>query len=293
MLKFRLDRTISLGLVHPVARLLNGRREPRVPILMYHGICPDVVGRHPYFETNTSPELFAQHMRFLRENGYATVDLNEALEAIMTGRNCQKQVAITFDDGFRDFYTHAFPILAEYGLKATMFIVSDRTNGQRVCLDGKEYMTWQELREVHSYGVRIGSHTVSHPELYQLSRNEVERQIRQSKETIEDELGESIRSFSYPYAFPEHDKKFVERLKGLLLTHGYENGVSTILGTASREHDWFFLPRLPVNSYDDLRFLKAKLEGGYDWLHAPQIFYKRVIKRIIGAPSEPRVVHGS
>src|SRR5260370_35337300 len=101
-------------------------------------------------------------------------------------------------------------------------------------------MTGKEVWEGDSYGIGIGSHTVSHPELYQMSRNEVEYPIRQSKETIEDGLGEPIRSFSYPYAFPEQDKKFVEGLKGLLLTHGNENGVSTILGTATREHDCLF-----------------------------------------------------
>jgi peptidoglycan/xylan/chitin deacetylase (PgdA/CDA1 family) len=293
MPKFRFDRAISVRLVHPVSRVLNGHRAVRVPILMYHGIRSEVGDRHPYFETNTRPELFAQHMKYLRENGYATVDLNEAMEAIMTGRNGQKRVVITFDDGFRDFYTHAFPILAESGLRATVFVVSGWTNDKRISIEGKDYLTWKEVREMYSYGIRIGSHTVTHPELYKLAPRDVEFQVRQSKETIEDALGEPIRSFSYPYAFPEHDSKFVERLKELLQTHGYENGVSTILGTASTDHDWFFLPRLPVNSFDDLRFFRAKLEGGYDWLHAAQKAYKKIIKRMVEPSANPELAPGS
>jgi len=279
MKTFRLDRALSVGLVHPVLRVLDGHSEPRVPILMYHGISRRVGSRHPYFETSTSPELFAKHMQFLCENGYTTVDLNKALEAIMTGRNGQKRVAITFDDGLRDFYTDAFPVLAERGFKATVFIVSGHTGEQPIRHADNEYLTWREVREMHSYGIRIGSHTVTHPELYGLTPREVEYEVRQSKETIEDKLGEPVRSFSYPYAFPEHDKKFVEMLRDLLQAHGYENGVSTILGTASRGHDWYFLPRLPVNCHDDLSFFRAKLEGGYDWLHGCQYAVK-VFKKL-------------
>ena len=274
---FRLDRAISVGLMRPVSHLLKGRTS-RVPILMYHGIGPENGGRHPYFETNTTPERFAEQMRFLRDNGYTTVDLGQALETIMTGQNGRKRVVITFDDGFRDFYTHAFPILAEHGFKATMFIASGFTKSQTCCVDGKDRLNWGEVRELHSCGIRIGSHTVNHPELYRLRPAEVEYEIRQSKETIEDGLGEQISSFSYPYAFPEQDAAFLERLKDQLQTHGYENGVSTIIGTANRGHNWFFLPRLPVNSHDDLRLLQAKLEGGYDWLHRPQYLFKAIRK---------------
>jgi peptidoglycan/xylan/chitin deacetylase (PgdA/CDA1 family) len=285
MTTFRLDRAISIGLARPVSHMLRRQRAPRVPILMYHGLQMEVGGRHPYFETNTSREQFAAHMKFLDENGYTTVNLNEALEAMMTGRNSDNRVVITFDDGFRDFYTHAFPILAEYNFKATMFIVSGLTGNETVRADGKEYMTWAEVREIHAHGIQIGSHTVNHPELYKLSPKEVEYEVRQSKETIEDGLGEAIRSFSYPYAFPEQDKKFTAQLQEMLQTHGYENGVSTILGTAGADDNWFFMPRLPVNSFDDLRLLNAKLEGGYDWLHAAQKAYKKVIKRFIESPA--------
>ncbi|MGH9678802.1 MAG: polysaccharide deacetylase family protein [Candidatus Acidiferrales bacterium] len=258
---FRLDRAISIGLVHPVMQIVRKQGAARVPILMYHGVRSEVSARHPYFETNTSRELFAAHMKYLRDNGYTTLNLNEALEAMMTGRSGPKRVVITFDDGFRDFYTNAFPVLAEYNFKATMFVVSGFTSDETFTAGGKEYMTWSEVREIHARGIQIGSHTVSHPELYKLSPNQLEFEVRQSKETIEDGIGDAVRSFSYPYAFPEQDAKFVTRLRELLETHGYENGVSTILGTAGAADNWFFMPRLPVNSFDDLRLLSAKLEG--------------------------------
>ena len=277
--KPRLDRALSVGLIHPISRFLKLRSQTQIPILMYHGICEALGEKHPYFETNTSPRLFAQQMRFLYENGYRTADLGKALETIKAGDQDSKQVVITFDDGYRDFYTGAFPVLVQYGFTATMFVVADFTGEQRVSREGKEYMTWGEVREVLAHGIRIGSHTVTHPELQTLEREQIRFEIRKSKETIEDKLGDSVQSFSYPYAFPEQNKGVVAVVRDALETYGYENGVSTIIGTASRQYDRFFLPRLPVNSYDDLRFFRAKLEGGYNWLHTPQRLYKSLGKR--------------
>ncbi len=287
----RLDRAASVGLFHPMTSLLARHRPTRVPILMYHGIRSELGTRHPYFETSTAPELFAKHMEFLRENGYATVSINEVVEAAMVGLNGRKRVAITFDDGFRDFYTHAFPVLSQYGMKATVFIVSGWTKDERVVRDGREYLTWQEVREMNAHWIRIGSHTVNHPELYALDASSLEYEVRESKEEIESKLGEAIDSFSHPYAFPEQDRRYVERLKELLQAHGYQNGVSTILGTASQDHDWFFLPRLPVNSHDDLRFFRAKLEGGYDWLHPAQKLYKMLKKQITKPSMKGQLAH--
>ena len=85
-----------------------------------------------------------------------------------------------------------------------------------------------------------------------------------------------MNTFAYPYAFPEQDARFVQMLRDSLQSNGYEAGVSPSLGTARREHDHYFLPRLPVNAYDDLRFFQVKLEGGYDWLHSFQYASKRV-----------------
>src|ERR1700730_6068993 len=79
---FRLDRTVSVRLVHPVIRMLDRKVRTRIPILMYHGIRDGVGTKHPYFETNTSPRLFARHMQFLLENGFVPVHLDEAIEAM-------------------------------------------------------------------------------------------------------------------------------------------------------------------------------------------------------------------
>jgi peptidoglycan/xylan/chitin deacetylase (PgdA/CDA1 family) len=243
---------------------------------MYHGIQPAVRADHPYFETNISPALFARHMELLSNEGYTTVTLREANEALLTGRDIRKWVVLTFDDGYRDFYTEAFPVLSKYGLKATVFVVPGLTGEQRIGRDGKEFMTWGEIREVHSYGTQIGSHTMTHPTLHSMRPSQIGEELHESKALLEDKLGVAVRSFAYPFAFPEQDRPFVRTMKELLQLNSYRDGVCTIIGTAQRGHDPLFLPRLPVNAYDDLPLLEAKLNGSYDWLHALQYLRKRM-----------------
>ena len=102
MSKIRLDRALTVGLVHPAVRLLNGHRRRRVPILMYHGIRDGTGTKHPYFETNTSPKVFALQMKYLRDNGYQAVDLEQAMLSFEREEKRQRLVVITFDDGYRD-----------------------------------------------------------------------------------------------------------------------------------------------------------------------------------------------
>jgi peptidoglycan/xylan/chitin deacetylase (PgdA/CDA1 family) len=241
---------------------------------MYHGIQPGVSTRHPYYETNTSPQAFSLQMKYLRDNGYRALDLDAALRALELGENLQKQLAITFDDGYRDFYTTAYPILSEHGFSATVFLVTGQTGDPRLRFKGIDCLTWNEVRELHSNGIRIGSHTVSHPKLKLLSQTQLDYEIGRSKQAIEDKLGCSITSFCYPYAFPEADQVFTNVLENTLTSYGYQTGVCTVIGRASSRSNRFFLPRLPVNTWDDARLFQAKLEGAYDWLHFPQYVFK-------------------
>jgi peptidoglycan/xylan/chitin deacetylase (PgdA/CDA1 family) len=183
-------------------------------------------------------------------------------------------MVITFDDGFQDFYANAFPILSRYCFSATMFLPTAHIGETTRTFKGVECLTWRQVRELGAAGIEFGSHTVTHPKLKSLTLKDLQYEIQCSKDAIEQELDGAVSSFAYPYAFPETDRAFTAMLRSQLQEVGYENGVSTIIGTAGPADDQLFMKRLPVNSFDDNRLLRAKLESGYDWLHGIQLASK-------------------
>jgi peptidoglycan/xylan/chitin deacetylase (PgdA/CDA1 family) len=250
---------------------------------MYHSISETTENRiHPYFRINTSPAIFAGHMRFLYENKYSVIPLNTIKTKLKSDENIyNKYVSITFDDAYQDFYTYAFPILREFGFSATVFLPTGFIDNKETSLkESKEHLTWNEIQELDRKGIDFGSHTVKHPQLKFLNPGAIEYEIEQSKETIEDKLNKSVDSFSYPFAFPEEDKQFTEYLRKTLHKHNYTCGVTTKIGTASLKDDRYFLRRIPINSCDETVFFKAKLEGAYNWLGKFQFAYKLVKSKI-------------
>jgi peptidoglycan/xylan/chitin deacetylase (PgdA/CDA1 family) len=273
----RIDRLATLYCAHPIKRIFDSSRVSSVPILMYHSISENLFGKsHPYYQINTSPRVFAQQMRWLRNNGYRTMDLTEAYAALASGKDVSKTVVITFDDGYRDFYTHGMAVMQQCDFTATIFLATDRIQDKSVQIEGVDYLTWRDVRELDAGGIRFGSHTVTHPDLRSLGPEQLDYELGYSKEVIEQKLGRPATSFAYPFAFPEEDKGFTRFLVDVLENHGFENGVSTIIGRAKLSDNRFFLPRLPVNSWDDPEFLCAKVEGGYDWFHWPQWMNKYI-----------------
>lgn len=318
----RLDRLFTLNLVQPFRAFKSRFGEvgvrgseadgtgSAIPILMYHSIsdAPEP-GALPYHRVNTSPSVFKQHMEYLRDHGYRTF----SLDAVVSGREpvdgCgaaragskaigdrvpgteDKLVVLTFDDGFRDFYDEAFPVLKEFGFTATMFLptgfIADsrrlfRPAGQKIekgrggagFPTAKECLTWDEVRELRQFGISFGSHTVNHPKLVELSWEQIRFEVWQSKADMEERLQMPVRLFCHPYAFPQSQPEYVRGLAGLLREAGYSCCVTTKVGSFSCKKDAFCIKRLPINSCDDTDLFKAKLEGAYDWLGLPQHVYK-------------------
>jgi peptidoglycan/xylan/chitin deacetylase (PgdA/CDA1 family) len=287
-MNLRIDRIATLYLMSPLRRILaNG--DSSVPVLMYHSVSDDSESRiHPYYQTTTAPEVFAAQMEFLYANGYRTCTLGEAINYLNgTVPSPSKPVVITFDDGFADFYRSAFPIMNRYGLTATVYLPTAFIGERSVRFLEKDCLSWSQVNELYKYGISFGSHTVTHPRLRELNAGAIKKEIVDSKRAIEAKLGCAVDSFAYPYAFPQTDTDFKKMLRELLQEAGYQNGVSTILGRASRSSDPLFVERLPVNSFDDLKFFQAKLAGAYDWLAMPQ----RLTKMAKTKMASPRSQH--
>jgi peptidoglycan/xylan/chitin deacetylase (PgdA/CDA1 family) len=191
-----------------------------------------------------------------------------------------KYVVITFDDGFRDFYINAFPILQKYGFTATVFLPTKYITDHSQKMDGKEHLSWDEVAELSRQGITFGSHTVGHFQLRDLDKASIKYEIEYSKQVMDSKTDGHTESFSYPFAFPEEDKELTNYLTATLAAYGYKYGVSTRIGRASAADPIYFLKRLPVNSRDDLAFFKAKLEGGYDWLYGVQLKSKIIRSKL-------------
>jgi len=273
---FRLDRLLTLNLFQPLCRAASGKNKSALPILMYHSISDEPEKNiSPYYRTATSPKIFAVHMALLRAQGYAVLGLQAGLEKFQRGNSADAKLAvITFDDGFQDFYTAALPVLRQNNFGATVFLPTAFIGHERRDFKGRACLTWGEVREAQKSGIEFGSHTVNHPKLYELDLPRLRAELKESKTTIENELGQPVRSFAYPYAFPSADRAFVKVLVETLKETGYDCGVTTKIGLAGKNDDLFTLKRLPMNSADDEALFLAKLAGAYGWLAWPQESFK-------------------
>jgi peptidoglycan/xylan/chitin deacetylase (PgdA/CDA1 family) len=279
----RVDRYLTLSVFRALHRPGLGGAVRCVPILMYHSISDEPEdGVEPYYRLATNPRRFAEHMQWLHDSGYQGVFLETALATLADEEyDHRPQVAITFDDGLRNFYTEALPVIQQYGFTATMYLPTAFIGSHRRSFLGRECLTWDEVRELHKHGIRFGSHTVSHPKLHELPWNAIKNELERSKLCIERELEEEISGFAYPYAFPQEDQCFTSRFAELLRGLGYQSCVTTVIGRTQPGDDAFCLKRLPVNSCDDEDLFFAKLHGAYDWLGSAQRTVRQ-LKRLTG-----------
>ncbi len=286
----RLDRLISVNLVHTLRQVVDGRTtRPRsrcsaVPVLMYHSISDapetDVIA---YYRLNTAPAVFCEQMSFLSENGYRCLTLSGLTELLRVGSHLPpKSVVITFDDGFRSFLTEAHPILKKHGFTATVFLATGFIHQERRTFERRECLTWSEVRALRECAVDFGSHTVNHPKLSALPWTEVQFEVRESKRHIERHLNQAVTAFCFPFGFPETQIGFCDRFAALLRDNGYTCCATTRVGRVRSGDNAFALARLPINSLDDRGLFQAKLDGDYDWLASPQRFTKR-IKQLISS----------
>lgn len=276
----RLDRALTLSVIRPMRALVVGKATTGIPILMYHSIGRELdADRHPYYRTVTSPSVFARHIEALQASGFEAIALSTARDLLCDeprpsgSRSGTPKVVITFDDGFRDFLTEAFPVLERAGYTATVFVATGFVG--KTFITGAQCLSAGEIRMLSDWGIEFGSHSVTHRRLVELSPQELQDELVSSKSAIEDMTGRRATTFSFPFRFPEENTGFVARLGDTMDSCGYAAGVTTAIGCSSRHDDPRFLPRLPMNDCDDPALLDAKLAGHYDWLRSGQLLRKR------------------
>ncbi|MFQ5465628.1 MAG: polysaccharide deacetylase family protein [Thermodesulfobacteriota bacterium] len=209
-------------------------------ILMYHSI--DGSGS----VISTSPEKFAGQMRVLARSKAVVMGLADMAGSIRDGSPLPSgSVAVTFDDGFRNFYTTALPVLKDLGLKATVFVVTgrmggdNRWEGQPDAVPTLDLMDWDEVATVAEAGIDIGVHTVSHPDLTRVPPDRLTDEVAGASEEIEKRTGLAPSAFAYPYG--GYDAAVRELVAGQ-----FECACSTELGLAGPTSDPWALPRVEM-----------------------------------------------
>ena len=229
-----------------------------VPILMYHYVNDEEPSRS---RLGVSPATFERQMRFLSEHKYNVIPLEELADLIINKRKIPpKTAAITFDDGYLDNYTRAYPILKKYNLPATIFVVINRLGNK---MGNDEYMSWVQVRELSDSGlVTIASHSMNHPNLSEIeSEQEMEYEIYESKKILEERLGRQVKLFSYPFGGINH------LARSIVSSSGYKSAVGTNFPKGYPNNDIYALKRLRISETSRNMFVfRIVISGHYTFI---------------------------
>jgi peptidoglycan/xylan/chitin deacetylase (PgdA/CDA1 family) len=162
-----------------------------VVTLLYHSTYDDK-DTNEFYDINVS--LLKDHVKAVRRQGLECITATDLVESTKECTKCCDKLLLTFDDGKRDHYEFVVPILEEHSVRATFFV-----NPGRV---GKaEYLDWSQLREMDQRGMSIQSHGLTHRHLHQLPAGEIDRELRESKSEIEQQIGRRVEFLSFPGGF--------------------------------------------------------------------------------------------
>lgn len=234
-----------------------GLPHDRGVILMYHSISE----RKDYF-SSVLPEDFAAQIEYLARSGRPVIPLSEMIRRLHAGEPLGASVAITFDDGYRDNYATAFPILARHHFHATIFVTTDLI-GKRDEHD-MAMLSVDEIRAMNtSELIEFGPHTQSHPKLAQVSTEDARREILGSKQALDTITGKSSSCFAYPKG------SYNDETIQLVSKSGFAAAVAVREGTVSAASDIFRLPRASIDRSTTMLQFSGKISRGLDafeWL---------------------------
>jgi peptidoglycan/xylan/chitin deacetylase (PgdA/CDA1 family) len=203
--------------IHPQAR------QAKVPVIMYHDVLP-----RKYVSWDVTPQELEEHFELIKRNGLTPISLAQLMTHLQTGLPLpEKPIVLTFDDGYEGHYTYVFDLMKRYNYPAVFSIYTKGVGvntGDASAIEqqrGRPHLSWEHLKEmVANPLVEIASHSVTHPlDLRKMTDEQVRRELKDSKETLESKLGISIEYFVYPVG------KNDERIRRLVREAGYKGAL--------------------------------------------------------------------
>ena len=245
-----------------------------VPILMYHHVGPVAPPRFEKYSVR--PRQLARQLAWLKRLGYRGVTLDEMLDGWEHGA-VSRAVAITFDDGFRDSFEHAAPVLQRFGFTATFFLVSGEMGRVGTWLARRHgvslaIMGWSDAWSLARAGFGIGAHSISHPKLGEVDGETLRRELVGARVQIEERVGQPVAHVAYPYG------SCTPAVADAARSAGYRSGCTTAIGVARAGHSRWALPRIPVDGRAGTGTFIARLLTGHTVpeLASPHRWWRRL-----------------
>jgi peptidoglycan/xylan/chitin deacetylase (PgdA/CDA1 family) len=220
--------------------------------LMYHSIVPDETSNINNNMWELRLSLFKDQIKFVKENkNFKIYKSGELLNKIP-----KNGLSITFDDGYKNNYEFASPILIEKNIPFTIFIITDYIKNNK-----KGYLNENMLKALSNNSlVTIGSHSKNHYDLTKLSEKNLEDELSYSKLYLEDLIGKEVNSMSYPYG------KYNDRIKNKVKKIGYKLAFTSDFNKNFDEQNKTNLSRNEIWNTDTIEVFNEKLNGDWDWL---------------------------
>jgi peptidoglycan/xylan/chitin deacetylase (PgdA/CDA1 family) len=232
----------------------------QVAILMYHHVSTWTPPNALEFGLTVTTSDFAAQMNYLAKNGYHPIKLDDIFDNLYYGMALPKlPIVISFDDGYEDNYTDAFPILLRHHFVAEVNIITG--------MIGHSYLTWNQIRQMAASGFEIGSHTIHHISLASVSEQTAEQELAESKATLQQQLQMPIQFFCYPSGEPFHSGTAARRafITSLLAQDGYVGALLDpgLESTIQNPQYPFQLQRIRVAGGEALQLFinKLKIQG--------------------------------
>lgn len=236
-----------------VLQMPPGRQTVTVPILMYHYVRTVSRDDRLGWALSVTPQDFKAQMDWLADHDYHPVLLRQVV-AYLEGHGTlpERAVALTFDDGYADFWSDALPVLAAHDFVATSYVISGFI-GQR------NYMTADQVTALSQIGFEIGSHTVSHADLTQLPPDRLRAELADSRARLEQLTSGPVLDFCYPAG------RFNQAVVDAVKAAGYVSATTEIGGSQLNLGNALLWPRLRIaggETLDQYAQAVARAAGG-------------------------------